>query len=56
MLANAGTFIVALSDTVDRKRDRVTGRFDLPGLHKGTGVAAKVPEMMREQTTTAEAV
>jgi hypothetical protein len=49
MLPNVGTFIVAPSDTVDRKRDRVTGRYDLPGLHQGAGVAAKVPEMMREQ-------
>ena len=55
MVPNVGTINVALSDIYERKQDLDSARYDMPALGKGASMVVKVPEVMGEQSTAAEA-
>lgn len=56
MVPNVGIINVALSDMSERKQDLVSGHYDMPAPRKSGSVVVKVPKMMGEQATAAEAI
>ena len=56
MVPNVGIINVTLSDIYECKQELVSGRDDMSAPRKGGSMVVKVPEMMGEQATVAEAI
>lgn len=54
-MPNVGIVSVALSHICERKQDLDSGRYDMPAPGNGGSTIVKVPEVMGEQATAADA-